>query len=93
MVNINTVVDIQIDRLTKFPTRVGFGEPLLVDANTVQGAGDIDIITNDDTVYTANMSFGDIFVGSVLNLTIKHKDQNPTYLYNHDNLRLIQVNA
>lgn len=59
MANINQVVEVQIDRLTKLPTRVGFGTALVVDENTVQSAGDVDTFSEVQDLLDAGFSSGD----------------------------------
>lgn len=56
---ISTIVDVQIDRLTKVPSRVGFGEPLILDQNTVQSVGAVDTFTDLQAMLDAGFSTGD----------------------------------
>jgi len=57
--DINTIVDVQIDKLTKFPSRVGFGVPLVMDINTVQAIGAVDTFTDTAAMVTAGFTTGD----------------------------------
>lgn len=59
MANINQIVEIQIDRLTKLPTRIGFGTALVVDGNTVQAAGDVDTFSEIQDLIDAGFTSGD----------------------------------
>lgn len=45
MLNIDSIVEVQVDRITKLPSRLGFGTALILDINLVQPA---DIMTYDD---------------------------------------------
>ena len=42
---LSDIVQVQIDRQTKLPTRLGFGTALIMDINTVQTAGDVDVFS------------------------------------------------
>jgi len=56
---INSVVSVQIDRLTQFPSRAGFGVPLIIDENVVQGEGVIDTFVSLEEIIDAGFSTTD----------------------------------
>jgi len=53
MTSLSSIVDVQIDKLTKVPTRVGFGTILIMDENTVQAADDVEIYENLEDILSA----------------------------------------
>lgn len=58
MLGIETIVQVQIDRLTKFPTRLGFGTPLILDLNTVQ-TNRVDTFEDPDDMIAAGFTTSD----------------------------------
>lgn len=58
MQGIETIVQVQIDRLTKFPTRLGFGTPLILDQNSVQ-TNRVDSFEDPDDMIAAGFTTSD----------------------------------
>lgn len=53
---IDSIVQVNIDRITQFPTQQGFGTPLVLDINTVQSPGDVDTFTSLEDVTDAGFA-------------------------------------
>ena len=49
MSSIDNAVVVQIDRTTKFPTKVGFGIPMIMDINTKQ-TNEVDVVQSIEDV-------------------------------------------
>jgi len=56
---IDSIVQVNIDRITQFPTQQGFGTPMLLDINTKQAVGAIDIFQELDDMLSAGFVAAD----------------------------------
>lgn len=56
--NLDSIVQVQIDRITKFPTQAGFGTPAVLDINVIQ-ATDVLVVSEIDEMIDAGFATSD----------------------------------